>query len=292
MPDETAVAAAVLRAALVARGAATPDDAAIALQLARVASEGRAKWPFDLPLSRIAEHLGAKLPESDADAALASVHGADLWLACACAEGDGAAIAAFDALFADDLVRAHARARTTKIALDDFVQAVRVKLMSSEQPKIRDYIGLGPLRAWVRTVATRTLLDMARPSYLNERPTDDGKFLDVPAPADAPDLAYAKRLYGAAMHTAIQDAAAALSPEERNVLREHYARGLTVDQIAQLHGYHRATAARRVQRARDALLDGIRALLAERLGLSGAELESVLRLVQSEIDVTLERVLA
>ena len=269
-----------------------PDDAAIAAELGRVAAEGRAAWMFALSLTRIAEHLGAKLPETRVLDALASVEGADLWLACSCAEGDAAAIGAFDALFANDLVRAYERARTTKIALDDFVQAVRVKLMSTAHPKIRDYVGFGPLRAWVRTVATRTLLDMTRPLYLKERPTDDAKFLEVPAPTDAPDLAYAKRLYGVAMQQAIQDAAAALTPEERNVLRDHYARGLTVDQIAQLHGYHRATAARRVQRARDALLEGIRLLLAERLGLSGAELESVLRLVRSQMNVTLERVLA
>jgi len=269
-----------------------PSAETVLSELERIAAEGRAAWWFEPPLAAVAEHLARKLPEVAAGEALASVHGADLWLACACAGGDEAAIAAFDRLFAEDLARAHRRASTSRVALDDFLQILRIKLMGSATPKIHEYAGLGPLRAWVRTVATRTLLDLNRPAHAKERSADDGVFLAIPAPGDAPDLAYAKRLYGDALREAVQDAAAALSPEERNILREHYARGLSIDQLAKLHGYHRATAARRVQSARETLLAGVRSRLGERLGLANQELESALRLVQSEINITLERLLA
>jgi RNA polymerase sigma-70 factor (ECF subfamily) len=54
---------------------------------------------------------------------------------------------------------------------------------------------------------------------------------------------------------------------------------------------HRATAARRVERARELLCDGTRAELAARIGLKGAELDSVMRLVRSNVDLSIARVL-
>src|SRR5262249_27998389 len=107
-----------------------------------------------------------------------------------------------------------------------------------------------------------------------------------------PDLAYLKRLYGAATKNALREAARALSPEERNVLRDAYARSLSIDQIAGIHGCHRATAARRIERARDRLLTTVRVVLRDKLGVSERALESVLRLVKSDLHVTLERVLS
>ena len=230
-------------------------------------------------------------PSDNPVGALESLHSADLRLACACAAGDGRALAAFDHRFATDLRRVHARAETTKIRLDDFVQALREKLFVSPQRRIEEYGGRAPLRSWVRVVATRTLLDLARPSYLTELHADENTFLQVPAPGDDPDVAFAKRLYGAAVLEAVQEAARDLSPQERNVLREHYARGLSIDQIGRLHRVHRATAARRVQRARELLVDKVRALLVARFKLSGRDLESVLRLLRSAMHITLERVL-
>jgi RNA polymerase sigma-70 factor (ECF subfamily) len=215
----------------------------------------------------------------------------DEQLARSCARDDASALAAFEARFSADLRRVHASARTTKVSLEDFLQGLRLKLFVARPPKILEYAATGPLRAWVRTVATRTLLDMARPAHLNERATDDA-LLEVPAPSDDPDLAYLKRLYGAATKAALRDAARTLSPEERNVLREHYARALSIDQIAALHGCHRATAARRIERARERLLGEVRVLLREKLGISERSLESVLRLVKSDLHVTLDRVLS
>jgi len=262
---------------------------ALRARLAPQIAQARATFPgVALDDDAFAAYVATKLgPDGDADA----LRVADLFLAFACAEGDAKALAAFDKAHAADVRRAFARARANGIALEDFEQALRQKLFAQPAPKIREYGGTGHLRGWVRVVATRTLLDMARPAHLSERPSADDAFLKVPAPADAPDLAYLKRLYSSEVEEAMKAAAASLTPEERNFLREHYAQGLSVDQIGQLHGVHRATAARRVQRAREALLARVHEHLASRLRLSEAELASVLRLVQSEIHVTLERVL-
>jgi RNA polymerase sigma-70 factor (ECF subfamily) len=81
------------------------------------------------------------------------------------------------------------------------------------------------------------------------------------------------------------------SAEDRNVLRYHFAHGLTIDQIGALYHVHRATAARRVAKARDELLAGTRRRLMARLALNRADLDSVMRLIESSIHVSLRRVL-
>jgi RNA polymerase sigma-70 factor (ECF subfamily) len=214
----------------------------------------------------------------------------DVALAAACAAGDARAIATFEGEYAAEVRRVFDRAGARQIDFDDFAQALRRKLFAPPAPRIADYAGTGPLRAWLRVVATRTLLDMTRPAHLAEEPVSRDKFVRVPAPDDHPDLAYLKRLYGAAVTAAIEDAARALTPEARNMLRQHYAQGLSIDDIGRLQRVHRATAARRLQKARELLLESVRGVLAERLQLSTEDLESVLRLVQSQLDVTLERV--
>ena len=55
---------------------------------------------------------------------------------------------------------------------------------------------------------------------------------------------------------------------------------------------HRATVARRITRARDALLSGTRRRLMMRLKLDRSELDSVMRMIESNVHVSLQRMLA
>jgi RNA polymerase sigma-70 factor (ECF subfamily) len=144
----------------------------------------------------------------------------------------------------------------------------------------------------VRVVATRTLIELARATKDAESIDDEKNdgVLPLTAPDDDPEMAYLKRRYAAEVKEAFEEAAGELGPEDRNVLREHYARGLSIDQIAAVRGVHRATAARRLVSARDSVLAGTRRILMTRLRLSRAELESVVRMVESRMHVTAERV--
>ena len=54
---------------------------------------------------------------------------------------------------------------------------------------------------------------------------------------------------------------------------------------------HRATAARRLAAARAALVKGTRTAMRARLRVDGAELESILRLIESQVHVSVERLL-
>ena len=215
-------------------------------------------------------------------------------LASDCARNIPGAIARFDAVYAPELRIVHAKARGNKPNLDELAQAVRVKLFTGDAPRIREYRGTGSLKNWVRVVATRTLIEMARArkdaDSIDDESTGSGNALS--APDDDPEMAYLKRRYAAEVKEAFEAAARELSPEDRNVLREHYARGLSIDQIAAVHGIHRATAARRLVGAREEVLAATRRILMTRLRLSRAELESVVRMVESRMHVTAERVFA
>ncbi len=63
-------------------------------------------------------------------------------------------------------------------------------------------------------------------------------------------------------------------------------------EIGAVYGVHGATAARWIAAARETLVRTIRTTFAERLQISKQELESVLRLIESTAQVTLERYFA
>ena len=79
----------------------------------------------------------------------------------------------------------------------------------------------------------------------------------------------------------------ALESEERNLLRYHYVDRLNIDHIGAICGIHRVSAARRLTRIRARLVEGAPARLAESLRLGETELSSVLRLIESQVDVNL-----
>lgn len=164
----------------------------------------------------------------------------------------------------------------------------RLRGPKPERPKIADYSGAGPLHAWLRVTLTRTLLDATR-KRTETATADEEQIRALPADDHDPELLYLKRLYARELRVAFEEAAAALSPEDRNLLRYHFAEGLTVDQLGALYNVHRATAARRVASARDGLLSATRERLMRHLRLSRSELESVMRMIESDLHLSVHR---
>jgi len=107
-----------------------------------------------------------------------------------------------------------------------------------------------------------------------------------------PELDYLKSKYAPQFREAFVAAITNLSVEERNALRFHYLDGLTLDETAAACHVHRATAARWLAHARESLLRDTRRLLLERTKLGHREVESMFRLVESQLDVSLRRHLA
>jgi RNA polymerase sigma-70 factor (ECF subfamily) len=269
------------------------DRAALAETLtARLADAARA-WPtVVVDQGAFVLRLAACLPPGKPlAAALSETRVDDLYLAFACAAGDAHALAAFDRELAAECVAVTNQVRGAQLAPEDLRQMLADRLFSLPTPKIEDYTGQGKLRNWVRVAAVRLCVDAARKRSGNERPMAPEHVPDVIDVAADPELMFLKREHREHMRGALEEAARELSAEDRNLLRHHHVGGMSIDELAAAHGIHRATAARRLQRAREMLLEGTRSRLMSRLAVSGDELDSMVRAAQSQFHVTLERVL-
>jgi RNA polymerase sigma-70 factor (ECF subfamily) len=251
---------------------------------------GRAAWPgVELALARFTDFAANLSPGA------AARFPKDIYLAAACAAGDGSALAVFDRE-----VLAPARGTIRRIeASDDFVdeafQRLRESLFVADgaQPRIAGYAGRGPLRAWVGVSAVRIALAMRRSRIrAKEVPADDdwSSALATISTND-PELELFKQQYAAAFSQALRHAIEALEPRLRAVLRMSFVDAASIDEIASVYSVHRATAARWIQRACDAVFAHTRHDLAQHLALSGTELDRMTALIQSQLDVSISQLL-
>jgi RNA polymerase sigma-70 factor, ECF subfamily len=274
------------------------DVEALAPALEEVLAAAAAAWPgVVVPRGRFLGFLVDRLPAGpEAAAALAGLCVGDLYLACGCADGEPRALAAFDRQFLGVVERAVIGRGASAAESADLQQVVRERLLMArastpgQPPRIAEYSGRGSLRAWVRVVATREALRLlARPR--REVPTDDDELAGHLAPAAEPELGYLKELYREEFKRAFREAVAGLSDRERVLLRQHALDGLSIDRLADFYGVHRATTARWVDAARRSVLDRTRRALGQRLHVPSAELDSIMRLIHSRLDVTLPSLL-
>ena len=261
-------------------------------------AEGRAAWP-DLPLDAkvlvefVARHLTADL----AEAALDGLRPADLYLACACAQGSTAAIAAFDRDYMREVEIALARMRIAAPRVADVKQLVRQRLfvgggtagVPTSAGKISEYGGRGDLRRWVRSVAVRTCLNDLRKGKREVLVDDDHLIAQHAISQDDPEIEYMKRTYSNEFKAAFSEALTQLGPREQTLLRYHHVDGLNIDEIGAIYRVHRVTAFRWIEKAKEQLVKATLDTLRTRLKLPADELDSVLRLIRSQIHLSIVR---
>jgi RNA polymerase sigma-70 factor (ECF subfamily) len=237
--------------------------------------------------------LAGRAPERDVVAYLERCHPAELALAQAASRGHAAAIAALEREHRSVIEAICWRYANAAHSAADLRQILREKLYVAppgERPKLAEYAGQGQLASWLRITAVRVFIDLGkRKDRAREAPTDDGA-LAMPDPADL-SLEVIKAEYRAAVRDAMHDAAAGLDLADRHLLHQHYVAGLSIDELGVALGIHRATAARRVARARQTLVDETRALLVTRLRLAPEELDEVIGMVLSRLDVSIPMLL-
>jgi len=259
------------------------------MDLAQVVTAARAAWPqLRLDEARLAAFIGERVAASD----LASAPAADLALAAACVDQDAAAHAAFDAVLSE-VDDAGAATRAPKDLVDEVKQLLRIQLLVPRDGRpaaIAGYRGKGPLRGWIRITATRELIRHKK-KLAREVPLQRSLETVLGGAAADPLLSQLKAEYRSEFATALNAAIAKLSAEDRTLLRQHVVEGLSIDEIGAAFGVHRATAARWLGRARAALVATTHEVLAARLEIPVAEIESVIRLVQSRLDASMVRML-
>jgi RNA polymerase sigma-70 factor (ECF subfamily) len=232
----------------------------------------------------------ARLPDgSVVEQVLPTLRTTDLYVVFACLVGDPVAVQHVEAECIRPLQARLRRLRLTEADVSDTLQDAREELLVGDPGRpalLARYGGRGDLRSWVRVVVMRNAVRARKGA--REIPADDLAQIVAESVIDLDALAISAQVR-AMFREAFGSAILTLESRERNVLRLNLVEGVSIDRLAQIYNVHRATAARWVERARAKL----ETATLERLKASGvAEGESSLRLVWSQLDASVERLLA
>ena len=256
-----------------------------ALLAARI-REAEEAWPRWVETASFTARVEACLAEDPS--VLAQLQIADLYLAHACGEGNAAALSVFDARVLPRIAPAILGLDASAAFVDEVSQALREKLFVGG--RIREYSGLGSLQNWARVCAVRIALNLRRG---RTRGVSADDVLDkIPSGGLDPELDYLKARSKTEFKDAFVAALEGLSVQERNVLRMHHLDGLTLEETALACRVGRSTAARWLAMARQRVMTETHRRLTARLKLSAREVESMFRLIQSQMDLSFHRYLA
>lgn len=266
-------------------------------QLVDALARARATWPAIAVtdaafVSYVAERLTA---DAGGRVELPLRLAEDLYLACACASGDENAIRAFQARYEPNY-----RAVFLRMGLggasDDLAQLLLRRLFITEgdrPPAIIAFGGRGALGKWVKVLAAREghrHLERERPRSKRTVQRDPEQIATVLGKID-PEVDRLKDGYRAQFKEAFGAAFGELPERERNLFRLQYLDGLNLDKMAAVYNVGRATIARWRTQARQRLLELTRNKLAGELGATSQDVESIMRFIDSQLDVSLSRLL-
>jgi RNA polymerase sigma-70 factor (ECF subfamily) len=216
----------------------------------------------------------------------------DLYLAFGCAHEDPAALALFEAEVFPRVQKTLTRLLPAGWQAADAAQALRTRLFvpGPSGRGIDSYSGRGALTGWVRTVATRLLLD-ARRRHQETAPLTDSLEERLRASGLSAELQAMRAELVPVVRAAIKGALESLTAKERTLLKLHYVDGLSFEQIAKLNRVHRSTVMRWLQGIREECLDHVKDTLSRSLSLQPQQIESLLKVAQSHLEMSLSPLL-
>ncbi len=262
--------------------------------------EVQRQWPgFGYSLEEFVPHWASCLVGLEAPHdAFQTLHVAELYLAFACGQRNESAVEAFHRLYLGKLRSVLRRMRLDDALIDDLIQMLlfRVLVGSDEsKAKILLYGGRGSLAGWLRVIAVRearaSLQKQAR-----ELPVSDvegfaaksaGGYSAILELAGDPEYAYIKHHFRSELKAIFPIALRTLEIRDRNLLRLEMLNGLHHQQIAKIYNVHRTTVLRWLHAAESKLSEEIRRLVKAKLKLGDTELESLLRLVRSQLSLSI-----
>jgi RNA polymerase sigma-70 factor (ECF subfamily) len=269
-------------------------DAKLEPALAEAIARGAAAHPaIAVAATTVADFLGTHADEARAPSDwLPTRNVADVHLVCGILRGNPAALAELERRIVPELHAAVRRLLGNGDRAGEIVAAVREKLVvgvDARGPRIADYGGHGELAVWMRVVAIRAALDELRRTQ--RMVAVDDHLWEVASPSLDPALALVKRESAALIKAAFHVGLMALSPRQRNLLRQHLIDGLTIDELGVIYQVHRVTAARWLAAARADLWSHTRRQLRETLRLSDSAIGNMLDEIRSTLDLSIERAL-
>lgn len=254
----------------------------------------RARWPeLAIEPARFAAELERRLGAPLTVELLDSIRADEVYLAIACGDGIPAAVAHVESACAREVDIASKKLRGTPDQADELRGHLRQLLFTTEPGRasaLATFSGRGDLRGYLRVIASRELIRMINRGR-KEMPLDDEAVLDGLGISTDPEISVMRRRYGAEVDSALRAALASLDERSRALLRYAMVDGWSSEKIGVFYGVHRGSVARWLQAVREDLGDRIRSELATRLKLPVDEVTSVVRLVQSRIEISFARLL-
>jgi RNA polymerase sigma-70 factor (ECF subfamily) len=229
----------------------------------------------------------------DVDRYIASLHVADLALACACARGHEGAWDHFVREYRPILYRAadaiDPAGGARELADSLYADLFGLREADGERRSLFRYFhGRSSLATWLRAVLSQRHVDAIRSARRTDPlPDEDDRPVAVaPAPGD-PDRSRLLQLTLEALHAAI----GGLSVKDRLRLRSYYAQELTLAQTGRITGEHEATVSRHLARTRRELRAAAERRLRDEHGLADLQVTRALELaVEDPAGLDLQRV--
>ena len=257
---------------------------------------GRSAWPqLELAPHDFCRFLAERYNSNTYTPCEPLEHTADLWLACACMRAVPVAHESFHAVYAPIITRVLVRRGAPDSQLQDLVHNVLEKLLLPRDAKpalLSEYSGSGSLKSWVSTVAVTTLLMSRRSSERRREDMCDDAALEsrlAQFAEDGGELQFLKQHYRKPVENALSAALAQLGDRERVLLRLHLVERMSIDRLGTMYNVNRATAARWLADARGSVLKATRAEMRRALRVSESECDSIIKLVDSQLQVSVAR---
>ena len=257
-------------------------------EVARILQSGRAAWP-EIPVPHpIHDLIQERIEGEDEPQNLAAD---EIFLACACALGERAALDAFERRYFAVIPAVLSRLSLGRDEIDEIQQRLRLRLFVAEPgcvARVVGYAGRGQLGGLVRVAALRAGLNLLRD---RDRIVSDS-LEDIAIAEDDPALTSLKVQHRATFKAAFEEAIGGLTPRQRSLLRLTVVTGLGIDRIGAIYGVHRATAARWIVQARNDLARSVHRVLGRLLGVPQADVADLVPLDASQLELSFERILA
>lgn len=205
----------------------------------------------------------------------------DLYLATACARGDEGAWEEFGRDYFG-FIRGFARRFLPDHEAKDLADQVIADLWSRR--KLGRFEGRSTLRTWLGAVVAHAALNAGK-ALRRTLPSDGDELRDrlgagLSSASDAAAEDAAERL-----RRIVEEAIAALPPEDKLLLRLYYEQGLTLDEMSFALRVSKAALSRRLKRTREALRDSIELLSQRSAGVAADLLRTGLDLSRVELDL-------
>jgi RNA polymerase sigma-70 factor, ECF subfamily len=255
--------------------------------LGKVLAAGASRWPGLTAdpdeLARYLSERGVSLEHSTPPIA------SDLFLAFACQANLPNAVQLFHLTYGQ-IITSTARHFDKSGALADELWQRMAELLfvieAGRPPGIAQYSGRGPLSAWVRTCAKRTALRLVKLDSLETLVTREALAEEISDACDQ-ELTLLKSHYGEVFRQELLAALGDLPSKDRLLLQLHLVAGLSTTRIAKMYHLNQSSISRQLQRAAASIFTLIKQRVHLRLGVATAELESLLDLARSHIELSL-----